>query len=113
MAPHCGGKGTAMNRLLWRWQGWRADRTAGVRACGERKRGSVAVRPTVAELEGRQLLSAFARSFDGDGRSDTAVYRPSDATWHVLTSASGFTAKIEKQWGLPGDVPIQHSDFDG
>jgi uncharacterized delta-60 repeat protein len=48
--------------------------------------------------------------FDGDGVSDTAIYRPSDTNWYVLKSSDNtFTIN---QFGLAGDVPID-GDFDG
>ena len=44
--------------------------------------------------------------YDGDGRTDAAVYRPASGEWYLLTSSSGFTTSATYQWGLPGDVPI-------
>ena len=45
--------------------------------------------------------------FDGDGKSDLAVYR--DGSWYLLRSSTGFLAV---QFGLVGDIP-QPADFDG
>ena len=52
--------------------------------------------------------------FDGDSKSDLAVFRPATAMWFVLTSASNFdyNQQIQMQWGLPGDKPVP-GDFDG
>ena len=40
------------------------------------------------------------------------MFRPSDGTWHVLTSASGFNPlyQIQRQWGASGDEAIPGPD---
>lgn len=47
--------------------------------------------------------------FDGDGRSDLSVFRPSTATWHLQRSTSGYAAA---QFGLSTDKLVP-GDFDG
>ncbi len=47
--------------------------------------------------------------FDGDGRSDVSVFRPSDRIWYLNRSTAGFGAA---NWGLSTDVPLT-DDFDG
>ncbi|HLM03051.1 MAG TPA: FG-GAP-like repeat-containing protein [Pyrinomonadaceae bacterium] len=45
--------------------------------------------------------------YDGDGRTDTAVYR--GGTWYLNRTSAGFTGV---QFGLPDDIPAP-ADFDG
>jgi len=43
--------------------------------------------------------------YDGDGKMDIAVWRPTEGIWFILPSNSpgSYTAT---QWGIAGDVPI-------
>ncbi|MBE7515204.1 MAG: VCBS repeat-containing protein [Chloracidobacterium sp.] len=47
--------------------------------------------------------------FDGDGKTDLAVFRPSEGNWYVQGSTNGFSAT---HWGLATDT-IAPGDYDG
>jgi len=47
--------------------------------------------------------------FDGDGRADASVFRPSEGNWYISRSLDGMTAV---QWGI-GTDKLTPADFDG
>ena len=47
--------------------------------------------------------------FDGDGRTDLSVFRPSEGNWYLNRSTDGFTVA---NWGLSSDI-VAPGDFDG
>ncbi len=47
--------------------------------------------------------------FDGDGKTDVSVYRPSDNNWYVNRSSAGFSAVT---WGTASDTLVP-GDYDG
>jgi uncharacterized delta-60 repeat protein len=67
--------------------------------------GSGATRSYVARLTD----SRTPFDFDGDGKSDVSLFRPSEGTWYLSQSQNGFSAQ---NFGLKGDV-ITPGDFDG
>ena len=46
--------------------------------------------------------------FDGDGKTDLSVFRPSDGNWYLQRSTAGFASV---NWGVSGDV-IVPGDYD-
>src|SRR6266699_736027 len=49
--------------------------------------------------------------FDGDGKADIGVFRPSAGAWFNIPSGNP-GSPIVQQWGLPGDIPVP-GDYDG
>ncbi len=47
--------------------------------------------------------------YDGDGKADVAVFKPSNGTWYLLQSTAGFA---EIQFGISADIPAP-ADYDG
>src|SRR5260370_39840624 len=48
--------------------------------------------------------------YDGDGKTDFAVWRPSTATWWILRSSDG--VEVNREWGFEGDITVR-GDYDG
>jgi len=66
-------------------------------------------------LPGAQLGTAgdipVPGDYDGDGRTDFAVWKPSTGEWRILPSSTPGTLLIQ-EWGASGDIPVPR-DYDG
>ncbi len=46
-----------------------------------------------------------AQDYDGDGRTDLAIWRPSTATWFIYYLGTGTTQSIAH--GVSSDIPVR------
>ncbi len=56
-----------------------------------------------------QCRAATRADFDGDGKTDMSVFRPTEGNWYLNRSTSGFAAI---NWGLAADILVP-GDYDG
>jgi uncharacterized delta-60 repeat protein len=78
-------------------------------AVGESNNGSTSADFSVVRYTSGGQATATNADFDGDGKEDVSVYRPSDGVWYANCSCSGYRAV---KFGLAGDLP-QAADYDG
>ncbi|PYR61108.1 MAG: hypothetical protein DMF91_10595 [Acidobacteria bacterium] len=58
------------------------------------------------------VRGTLAGDFDGDGKDDPTIYRPSTGLWAILKSSTNYTTSTTVSWGLSTDTPVT-GDYDG
>jgi hypothetical protein len=59
------------------------------------------LRKQIVHMHNRHLQMHSA-DFDGDGRADTTMWRPSDGKWYIRSATGAITVV---HWGTQGDIP--------
>jgi hypothetical protein len=55
---------------------------------------------------------AIPADYDGDGKTEVAIYRPATGIWYILNSSTNFGNYASYQWGVSTDTPVL-GDYDG
>ncbi len=67
-------------------------------------------RSGIARITPGALVRVTPFDFDGDGRADVSVFRPSEGRWYILQSADLTLRQVN--FAIAGDIPAP-ADFDG
>src|SRR5437016_4322512 len=62
-------------------------------------------------MQALQATRGTENDFDGDGKADIGVFRPSTGAWYVIPSSNP-SVPISVGWGAQGDIPVP-GDYDG
>jgi len=84
---------------------WHVPAVNRLLVCSDRRRGE-----STARAVGRFGDIPVPGQYGGDGRTDYAVWRPSDQRWYVKTAEG--TQLPAVPWGATGDIPVP-ADYDG
>jgi hypothetical protein len=49
---------------------------------------------------------AIRGDYDGDGKTDLAIYQPTTGNWYILLSGSNYTTTLNKSWGGAGYTAV-------
>jgi uncharacterized delta-60 repeat protein len=64
----------------------------------------------IARLLNPPTVARTSFDYDGDGRADISIFRPSENKWYVLRSSDGVVT--QQIFAVAGDVPVP-ADYDG
>jgi len=73
------------------------------------RNGGIFYRKLEMSGTGNVPVSITSADFDGDGRDDIAVFRPSTGQWFIYGSQMGYRVFT---WGRSGDIPVP-ADYNG
>ena len=74
--------------------------------------GCILLAPMPGSAQAPRILGQMASDFDGDGKAELTLYRPSTGQWFLQKSSTNFTTSVSYPWNLSTDIPAP-GDFDG
>jgi len=88
--------------------------TGGLSSCQAFKAFTVAIGGSSQAPSSLTILGptdARTGDYDGDGKADKGVFRPSSGEWFIIPSSNPSSFLVQ-QWGASGDIPVR-GDYDG